>query len=190
MILLFMISGSTTLWFTPRSGFASVIAAFSVAIKQLIPESEVQFFGLSVRAKQIPTILLLINVTLFILGFPVQSLPFTCFGILASWIYLRFYQVKETSIGDRNESFSFASFFPELLQPIILIISNIVFNILKLCRCCNDISTTIPDSTNLDSSDSSERRRARALRALDQRMQQMKQSSQTDIKPSGSFEQV
>jgi hypothetical protein len=38
-------------------------------------------------------------------------------GIFSSWIYLRFYK-KADSLhrGDRSETFSFASFFPDSLQ--------------------------------------------------------------------------
>jgi len=184
MIILFMISSITTLWFTPRCGFSGVIAAFTVALKQLAPEQEIKLlFALSVRAKHLPGILLLANLAFLSLGFPSESFPFTCFGTIVSWIYLRFYQKKESSVGDRNESFSFASFFPEPLQPSISVISKITFNILKLCRCCaNDISATTDPNTPDTLDSASERRRARALRALDQRMQQMKQSSQTDIR--------
>jgi len=86
-------------------------------------------------------------------------------------------------VGDRNEYFSFASFFPEPLQPGITIVSNIAFNILKLCHCCRDNYSPTDSSTDMSDS-ATERRRARALRALDERMQQMKQSSQTDIRSS------
>jgi hypothetical protein len=59
---------------------------------------------------------LTINMIFFVLGFPSESLPFTFFGVIFGWIYLRFFQVRDGAVGDRSEAFSFASFFPEPLQ--------------------------------------------------------------------------
>ena len=40
-------------------------------------------------------------------------------GTLSGWIYLRFYQKREQgSRGDMAESFSFATFFPEMIQYV------------------------------------------------------------------------
>jgi len=183
MMFLFVISGSTSLWFKPRCGFSAVLSSFAVALKQLSPEQEIKFLSAtSLRAKHLPGIFLLVYSALLVLGFPFETIPLSLFGLVISWTYLRFYQVKESSVGDKSEDFSFASFFPEVLQPSVSIASNVTYNILKLCRCCRDIGTSV-DSVVSDLNDSAtERRRARALRALDQRMQQMKQSSQTDVR--------
>ena len=72
-------------------------------------------------------------------------------AFLVSWVYLRFYKLNTleslptsstpapstTLRGDASEMFSFASFFPDKIQPIISTVGNIVFNILVkvgLCR--------------------------------------------------------
>jgi hypothetical protein len=50
---------------------------------------------------------------------PVPTYPFTPFGLLVGWIYLRFYQPKSDGIvGDASDGFSFASFFPEVVQYV------------------------------------------------------------------------
>ncbi|CAG8493320.1 2199_t:CDS:2 [Cetraspora pellucida] len=84
--------------------------------------------------------------------------------------------------GDRSETFSIASFFPEFMQPPIKIISKLVFNILVLLRCCKPIkrrrfafdlesslhvnASPMPGSARAEA----ERRRALALKALDKRL--------------------
>jgi len=182
MMVLTMISGSTTLWFSARYGFSGVISGYAVAMKQLVPEQELNHSF--IRCKHFPAIVLFFNLVFVLVGLPSGSLPYSLFGIFISWIYLRFYQVKDSSKGDRNESFSFASFFPEPLQPTMTIISNVLFNILKLVRLCKD-SGNVGGETSTEGGDSvSERRRARALRALDHRMQLLKATSQTDISSS------
>jgi len=94
--------------------------------------------------------------------------------------------VKANVTGDMSDSFSFASFFPEPLQPAATVVSNITYNILKVCNCCGNSQQTT-GAYSVDSNDS-ERRKARALRALDQRIQMQdyysNQSTQADVSPS------
>ncbi len=48
--------------------------------------------------------------------------------MLVSWVYLRFYQRQSggngTEKGDMSDSFTFASFFPEVVRPPIAILAN------------------------------------------------------------------
>jgi hypothetical protein len=73
-------------------------------------------------------------------------------AFLVSWIYLRFYKLNTldtlpqtsstpmpstTLRGDASETFSFASFFPDKIQPPITSIGNVIFNLLVnigICR--------------------------------------------------------
>jgi len=185
MVILYILSGDLGLWFDSRiCGFSGAIAGFAVAMKQLIPEQElIPNFPL-IRAKHSFAMLILLNVALISFAFiPSESIFFTLLGVVFSWIYLRFFQVKaDNVVGDMNESFSFASFFPEFMQVPVRITSNITFNLLKICRCCPPSIQEPPDSSLSEVSDAdSSRRRARALQVLDQRIQQMKQFGQTDI---------
>lgn len=45
------------------------------------------------------------------------------YGLFISWIYTRFLKVQDGIRGDRSETFSFASFFPEFIQYVSLFIS-------------------------------------------------------------------
>ncbi len=100
--------------------------------------------------QHLPGLFLLINVLFLLLGFPSETFPYCVFGLWYSWVYLRFYQRKaEGVVGDRNETFSFASFFPDPLQYVandkfadhcrkpVGIVSTIIWTTCKLCcRCC------------------------------------------------------
>jgi len=188
MVLLYYIMADPDLWFESICGFSSVIAGFTVAAKQIIPEQEIRMFcAISVRAKYLSGILILINLTFLLLGISSHSFSFTFFGVIVSWTYLRFFQKKGNATGDMSDSFSFASFFPDIMQPSVTIISNIIYKVFLLCRCCTTSSSTQVPSTPSESvlpthepTADSERRRLRALKALDQRMQQMKQPTQLD----------
>jgi len=167
-------------WLTSRfAGFAAGAAGLTVALKQLFPDQE---FGLDqpklgVRAKHFPLMLLSLHIVLFVLKFPFHNLLYTFFGIMVSWTYLRFYQVKISDgtrkvVGDMNESFSFSSFFPEKAAPFVQVLANTVFAVFKACNCCKnvDMSQDAPRTQNSDGD--AERRRAKALRSLDQRIQE------------------
>eukprot|EP01119_Soliformovum_irregulare_P019498 TRINITY_DN6188_c0_g1_i1.p1 TRINITY_DN6188_c0_g1~~TRINITY_DN6188_c0_g1_i1.p1 ORF type:complete len:238 (+),score=60.49 TRINITY_DN6188_c0_g1_i1:291-1004(+) len=173
--------------FAHISGFAAGISGFVVAIKQMEPDQEIKLFaGVSIANKQLPLILMGLNLAFFVLGLPSESLPFSFFGLIISWTYLRFYQKKDQILGDMSDTFSFASFFPELIRPPATILGNIVFNLLVLLRCCNPSSLDSRSTSSAPSADgfdveAAERRRARALRALDQRLEQMTAAAKTEV---------
>lgn len=56
--------------------------------------SEIIVPGSGIRAKHLPVVLLLVNFGLFVARIPFHNLPFTFFGIMVSFTYLRFYQVS------------------------------------------------------------------------------------------------
>ena len=39
-------------------------------------------------------------------------------GSFSAWVYLRFYQTRDGIRGDRSETFSFVSFFPDATQYV------------------------------------------------------------------------
>jgi len=202
MVLLYMFLGDPELWFTSTlTGFSASLAGFTVAIKQLNPEQEIKLFGFTfpLRAKSLPVTVMLVNLVCYFLHAPFgsfrESILFLFFGMYISWLYLRFFQVKADIIGDMNEAFSFASFFPDTLKPPMIILSNIVHS---LCCCFRFASASVlpginggpfvipTEGVDLDA----ERRRARALRALDQRLQlqdfHLNQAALADISTSPS----
>ncbi|EGG24491.1 transmembrane protein [Cavenderia fasciculata] len=119
-IFYYSITGQSSVLYEANScGFSGVIAGFTVVLKQLFPEQIIPiFFGVNIRAKHLPSIYVLITLVFMVIGLYSRSSHFVIFGTIVSWIYLRFYQRKgrENVRGDRNESFSFATFFPEPLH--------------------------------------------------------------------------
>jgi len=112
-------------------------------------------------------------------------------GLVISWIYLRFYQLHANgSRGDTADSFSFASFFPNFMQPPI----NACFSILVRLRICKKrvrrydigggsssgagpaISISLPGVDNHDT----ERRRQIALKALKDRLSKTENQSASE----------
>merc|ERR1712029_825792 len=107
-------------------------------------------------------------------------------GLIVSWVYLRFYQVHSNgSKGDTAESFSFATLFPNVLQPGVSVISNTIFSIFVRCKVCRKpvrrydvgaptgITISLPGAESQDA----ERRRQIALRALSERLSKTEQST-------------
>jgi len=131
-----------------------------------------------------------ISFSFFLLGFPSHSLPHTVFGFFVGWIYLRFYQSKGDVRGDLNESFAFATFFPEILQPPIRLVSNMFYKILQTVGLCKGHRAPGEEGTGYVLGGGSvadiERRRSIAMKALDQRMALDKQMSQKPSAPSSS----
>lgn len=162
-------------------GFAGFLAGFSVAVKQSMPDHILvnSPFG-KLRNKHVPLWVLLFSILVRVAGgvdapFPIMF----AWGILVSWIYLRFYQNHGNgNTGDMSDSFTFASFFPDTIQPIVAILSNTLHSILVRMHICKkptrrfEISAppTIPISLPGTDSADAERRRQLALKALNERL--------------------
>ncbi|PRP87051.1 hypothetical protein PROFUN_04787 [Planoprotostelium fungivorum] len=181
MMLAFPFSNPDKWMYAQFSGFSAAVAGIAVANKQLFPEAslgftESPFFGL--RAKHLPFILIFFNTLPFFFMLPFHNLLYTLFGILISWTYLRFYQVRVLDgtnkvVGDLNDSFNFSSFFPDRIAPFVQILGNTVYSILKTCNCCRTAELSHENLTNRshNTDNDAERRRAKALKSLDQRLQ-------------------
>ena len=94
-------------------GLAGYLAGFSVAAKQVMPDSVLLAtpFG-KMRNSHVPILLFLVAIVMRLVGL-IEG-PFTVmfgFGMLVSWMYLRFYQ-KHTkgSRGDLADNFDFARY--------------------------------------------------------------------------------
>ena len=182
----------------PYGGFGGVISAFAVAGKQLIPDVEMPVLGIiPARVKHMPMVLLLTNAIWHILGIPASSYSFVFTGTITAWIYLRFFQRRDyllsfssespesspsSLVGDPSESFSFVTFFPEALHPILFRVgfspSPSNFTILPLTtRTLNSDSYDYPMTESvLSEPQDAERRRLKALQQVDARIAQMKAS--------------
>ncbi|MCO5570687.1 hypothetical protein L7F22_024414 [Adiantum nelumboides] len=161
--------------YKPLSGFHGVLAGFLVSVKQLMPDQEVTI--LKLRAKWVPSIFVLFTTLLGALAVDAMSfLPFVIFGTYSSWLYLRFYQRHTDSNykGDLSGEFSFATFFPEILRPIVNPICLICekFFCGRLSRLESEGSGNILGGVPLPGSDAfdASRRRERGARALEERL--------------------
>ncbi|KXS17552.1 DUF1751-domain-containing protein [Gonapodya prolifera JEL478] len=183
-IVLYATTGKSQLLYeTQANGLLSISSAFLVAFKNVVPEHRVSFFQdlLSIKVKYLPSIFVVLFLSLMSVGVVHAEGFLVLFGTAISWIYIRFFKRQDGIRGDRSETFSFASFFPELAHPIVKPVSNMVFEILKNFGLCSVASSEIgsapdnelprrkppPGSEEADA----ERRRALALKALELRLQ-------------------
>ncbi|KAG9070059.1 hypothetical protein KI688_009389 [Linnemannia hyalina] len=178
-------SNDALLYDTQAYGLTGVVAGFLIGFKQLVPEHLVTVWGVfSIRS--LP---LLFAIVMFLGAFVTHTqieLLMAIYGLFISWIYTRFLKVQDGIRGDRSETFSFASFFPEFIQPPVKAVSNFFFGILVKLQICSptgyggsfqyDLENpqmagmghtfTQPGSLRAEA----ERRRALALKALDMRL--------------------
>ncbi|KAG0033267.1 hypothetical protein BGZ82_006191 [Podila clonocystis] len=175
------------LYGTTAYGMACVLAGFLVGFKQLVPEHLVTLWGVfSVRVKNLPIIFVSYLIIEALITRSQVELLMAVYGMLISWVYSRFFKVQDGIRGDRSETFSFASFFPEAVQPPVKTLSNIVFGILVRLKVCSPLGFGNTLSNDLENPQMSgmilplsqpaslraeaERRRALALKALDMRL--------------------
>jgi hypothetical protein len=159
---------------------------------------------LRIRVKHFPAIFLLANtISAVLLG--TETAGFLAWlGFFTAWIYLRFYRItptlstaatggeEATVKGDASDTFAFAQFFPEAVQPPIAALADAAYGLLVSIRICTPFSAEDVEVGNEQASaraegglpslmnsrggrrggvrEDAERRRALALKALDQRL--------------------
>lgn len=159
-------------------GMLGFLGGVLVALKQTMGDITVLKVP-QVRMRVVPMLLLLafgvLNLTPLV---ETNMLASYGFGILSSWVYLRFYQKHSRGRGDMSDHFAFATFFPEILQPAVAMIANLIHSILvkvKVCRktvkrydvgAPSSITISLPGTDPQDA----ERRRQIALKALNERL--------------------
>ncbi len=95
----------------PIYGLASFIGAYSVIIKQIMPDTiltTTPFFKL--KQDHVPLLIVILSTILwFVQAVPIHFLIMLSFGIIISWTYLRFFQGHQNgTTGDMSASFSLA----------------------------------------------------------------------------------
>jgi hypothetical protein len=175
-IFLYLITGDYSFIYRPIGGFTAGSAALLTALKQLQPDEEI-VGGL--RRKYLPLVYVIVISLLLAIFSSTLNVAYLLFGWLTSWVYLRWFQVRGDDVrGDSSSEMNFASFFPEALQPLVFVLSQIVQRL-----CCfwmpKQKSTNVRTSTGaivsvLDAPQDVERRRAIALKALDEKFMSMK----------------
>ncbi|KAJ7705996.1 eukaryotic integral membrane protein-domain-containing protein [Mycena rosella] len=154
--------------------------AILVAFTQIIPEHQIQVFGvIKARVKTLPMAYLTISTVMTFLGFQCPWIIIQ-FGWFVGWIYLRFYK-KNTgdstggdSYGDRSETFSLISWFPPFVHYPLGLLANFVHSLatrLHLIPAASaDVESGLYSQVPGSARAEAERRRAMALKALDQRL--------------------
>ncbi|RZC76418.1 hypothetical protein C5167_000511 [Papaver somniferum] len=177
-IALYYITTKENYLYTPISGFQGVLIGFLVGIKQILPDQELSLLpSFKIQTKWLPSFLLLLCILLsFFIEESASYLPTFLFGAYMSWIYLRYLQRKpETSLrGDPSDEFSFSSFFPSAMRPVIDPVATLFDRMLRgRSQVTNDSSdgytlgaTSLPGSGPVEAS----RRRERGARALEERL--------------------
>ena len=200
------LAGNTSRALTPIVGGVTLQAAFLVAFKQLVPEHTVTIFRgvVKMRVKHFPAIFLLLNtLSGLILGTDTAAI-LAWLGLVTAWTYLRFYKRQPDLSssgtggaelkGDASETFSFAMFFPDAMQPPIAFACDQIYVLLVNLKICTPFSSEDIASGNQQAAargeaglpnllnnaarggrgsgkrEEAERRRALALKALDQRL--------------------
>ncbi|KYO22939.1 transmembrane protein 115 [Alligator mississippiensis] len=185
-LLTYVASFNLAYLFTVRlHGTAGFLGGVLVALKQTMGDSTVLKVP-QVRMKATPMLLLLVlavlRLTTLIEGAALASYGF---GVFSSWVYLRFYQRHSRGRGDMSDHFAFATFFPEILQPVVGLVANLVHGVLvkvKVCRktvkrydvgAPSSITISLPGTDPQDA----ERRRQLALKALNERLKRVEDQS-------------
>uniref|UniRef100_A0A0D9VU75 Peptidase S54 rhomboid domain-containing protein n=1 Tax=Leersia perrieri TaxID=77586 RepID=A0A0D9VU75_9ORYZ len=159
--------------YTPLSGFYGVLSGFLVGIKQILPDQEINLFLLNIKAKWIPSLIafILVSVSFFMK----ESMPYNpiiLFGIYMSWIYLRYFQKRLVAglKGDPSDEFSFSSFFPEFLRPVLDPITSVFHTLVcgwsERSEANDQMDGLLPGSYSIEAN----RRRERGQKALEQRL--------------------
>jgi len=198
------ITGNPDRALTPINGGITTQAAFLVAFKQLVPEHTVSIYKgmVKVRVKHFPAIFLAVNTLSGLIFGTDTALILAWYGLVTTWTYLRFYKrqpdLSGTSTdgrglkGDASETFAFATFFPDVVQPPIATVCNQIFLVLCNLKLCTpfsdeDIATSNEQAAareeaglptfnrhgrvkGMGKREEAERRRALALKALDDRL--------------------
>ncbi|XP_049852824.1 transmembrane protein 115 [Schistocerca gregaria] len=181
-LILYMCTFNPDLLFTVHiHGLAGYIAGVSVAVKQIMPDHIILKTPLGkLTNRNVPLSVLFMSLVLWLIGLLEGTYP-TMFmsGLLVSWTYLRFYQYHTNGTrGDIADNFTFASFFPNVLQPPIAVLSNTVHGFLVRMGICRrmvrryDMSAPAGITISLPGIDPQdmERRRQIALKALSERL--------------------
>mmetsp|Transcript_599 Transcript_599/g.1008 ORF Transcript_599/g.1008 Transcript_599/m.1008 type:complete len:326 (-) Transcript_599:57-1034(-) len=187
--------------FYPVCGFTPVLSAFAVAMKQLMPNHEISFlFAFQFKAKYVPVLFVLLSLLLSLIGGALQEVAYSFYGLIFGWMYLRFFKDNgDGTHGDSSPTFSFASFFPDVLSPVCSPVGHVFYMI-----CCRwwrgpaegrgsgglgayhnvgsrlgGSAASLPGSNPQDA----ERRRQKALQALNSRLNEPKPA---DSNPASS----
>ncbi|KAL9923553.1 transmembrane protein 115 [Glossina fuscipes] len=177
-------------------GLAGYVAGICVAVRQIMPDHLIfkTRYG-KLTNRNVPLTVLILSIVFWVIKLLDGTYPaMFASGLLVSWVYLRFYQHHPNGRGDSSDSFTFASFFPSVTQPVISILVNPIYmcclkmSIVKppapprisSAACLMSISVSMP---GVDPHDI-ERRRQIALKALSERLKSTENSRHNQLPKS------
>ncbi|KPP66784.1 transmembrane protein 115-like [Scleropages formosus] len=167
-------------------GMLGFLGGVLVALKQTMGDLTVLRVP-QVRLKVAPMLVLLTLAVLRLTTLLETTAPLASYGygLLSGWVYLRFYQKHSRGRGDMSDHFAFASFFPEILQPVVGLVAGLVHGLLVKIRVCRkmvkryDVGAPSSITISLPGTDpqDAERRRQLALKALNERLKRVEDQS-------------
>ena len=132
-------------------GLTGYVAAVCVTIKQLLPDSVVIATSLGkFKNNHVPLASLILCWLLYLLNLTSGVSVITFFyGLIVSWIYLRFLQKHPSngSQGDLSMAFSFHTFFPNVLQPLVSLISTAIYTFFVRMKIISDYAANHSNSS-------------------------------------------
>jgi len=127
MYILYVLTRDNFYLYAKFGGFHGVIAGLLVAVKQLTPEEELIPFGpesLRLRSKHFLGLYVLGTLLWCIVSggqhHHIGLYLFVLFGVYIGWMYLRYFQVTPSGVGDPSAEFAFETLFPEPMQPVMM----------------------------------------------------------------------
>jgi membrane associated rhomboid family serine protease len=113
-VIRYQFSGDEEELFRRISGIGGFLCSLSVAFKRVIPEHSITLFRkLSIRVKYVPSLIILGHFLAYMLGWILVSFYTHTIACIIGWVYMRYYKYQDSVRGDRSETFSFISFFPD-----------------------------------------------------------------------------
>ncbi|KAJ1832248.1 hypothetical protein IWW55_004506 [Coemansia sp. RSA 2706] len=187
LVGMYAVTGRADLLYVPRvSGLAGVVSAFTVGLKQLVPDYNVKLLrgSLGFRVNEVPGMYTLVVPIMYTLLGNLGGVLLVNIGFLEGFVYLRFYRRSGSVRGDRSEAFAFATFFPEVARPVVGRVAGAVYAGAVRCRvvAADEGYQQAVDLEEAVESDA-DRRRALAAKALDQRLESTASTSQPPTEP-------
>jgi len=129
--ILFQNTGDAAHLLVEISGFQAGVGALLVAVKLLAGDQDVG----GLRAKWLPSLFFLACLVM-VCTVSSYSAYLGMLGVSFGWIYLRFWQRDSENRGEGHTStaFTFATFFPDPLQPAATVFGTVVFNLAAICH--------------------------------------------------------
>lgn len=155
-ILIYTITTDASQLFSTRiHGLSPFCASMAVTVKQMLPQSVLLTTSVGkLKNDDIPlTSLVLALIAYFLNLIEGESVVMFFYGLILSWIYLRFFQLHEhhnrvsgaqnrsQSRGDLSDSFAFYTFFPNVLRPIVAVFADILYGLFVKIGLCPDLSS-------------------------------------------------